>query len=109
MEPDQPSTIRDVTALDILCYRYHHGTNLGSVYVLERWLFPSRFPEEAKGTSELAAVEAWVQKAGVDVTKAKFENAWESAVSDADIEWLKHEAKCESFLPVSNIKCHLPC
>ncbi|KAF2676106.1 glycoside hydrolase family 5 protein [Lentithecium fluviatile CBS 122367] len=101
MDQDQPSTIQDATALDILRYRYHHGTNLGSIYVLERWLFPSRFPENAGGTSELEAVKAWVDKIGIDATKVKFEEAWENALSDADIGWLKNEAKCTTVrLPI---------
>lgn len=95
MSQDESCTIHDPTALDLLRYRYHHGTNLGSVYVLERWLFPSRFPEEAKGSSELEAVKAWVQTIGEDATKAKFEEAWVYAVSDDDIEWLKNEARCK--------------
>jgi hypothetical protein len=97
MDQDQPSAIQDATALDLLRYRYHHGTNLGSIYVLERWLFPSRFPKGAEGTSELEAVKAWVDEIGLDATKRKFEEAWGSAVSDEDIEWLKNEARCECF------------
>ena len=79
---DFKSTIQDPSALDILRYRYHHATNLGSVYVLERWLSPSRFPTGSKGSSELEAVKAWVASVGVDETKKLFEAAWESAVLD---------------------------
>jgi hypothetical protein len=93
--PDLASSIEDPTALDILRYRYHHGANLGSVYVLERWIFPSRFPEEAQGSSELEAVKAWVEKVGAITTKALFEKAWADAVSDEDIRWLIEDAKCE--------------
>ncbi|KAF2249054.1 glycoside hydrolase family 5 protein [Trematosphaeria pertusa] len=101
MDQDQPSTIREPSALDILRYRYHHGTNLGSVYVLERWLFPSRFPDGASGSSELAAVTAWVERIGVEATKAKFEEAWSNAVTDEDIQWLTNEAKCTTIrLPI---------
>ena len=81
-ESDLKSTIEDASALDILRYRYHHATNLGSVYVLERWLSPSRFPTGSKGTSEFEAVNAWVAKIGVDETKKLFEAAWEGAVLD---------------------------
>lgn len=95
MQQDQPSSIQDPTSLDILRYRYHHGTNLGSIYVLERWLFPSRFPQETKGSSELEAVKAWVEKVGVEAAKKQFEKAWETAISDQDIDWLKNEAKCK--------------
>ena len=57
MALDDPSNIREPSAIDILRYRYHHGTNLGSVYVIEKWLSASRFPENASGTSELEAGE----------------------------------------------------
>lgn len=98
MSGDQPSTIQEPTGLDMLRYRYHHGANLGSVYVLERWLFPSRFPSGTTGSSELAAVQAWVDKIGVDATKKKFEDAWAAAVSEDDIQWLANDAKCRLFL-----------
>src|SRR5947209_5131206 len=75
---DQPSTIGPVTPLDIIRYRYHHGTNLGSVYVLERWLRNSMFPPNASGSSELEAVKAWVERIGVDATRQKFEAFWQS-------------------------------
>ncbi|KAF1958415.1 glycoside hydrolase [Byssothecium circinans] len=98
---DLPSTIQDPTALDILRYRYHHGTNLGSIYVLERWLFPSRFPKKSQGTSELEAVKAWVHEIGEGPTKAMFEKAWAEVVTDQDIKWLKEEAKCTTVrLPI---------
>ena len=51
--PVPPASIQD-----ILRYRYHHGTNLGSIYVLEKWLHGSMFDNEAAGDSELDAVTA---------------------------------------------------
>lgn len=96
-----PNHIRDPTPLDILRYRYHHGTNLGSVYVIERWLTPSRFPDDAEGSSELAAVKAWVDRIGITATQRKFEDYWASALSDDDIRWLVEEAKCTTVrLPI---------
>ncbi|KAJ4350800.1 Glucan 1,3-beta-glucosidase 3 [Ascochyta clinopodiicola] len=93
--------INDPTALDVLRYRYHHGTNLGSVYVIERWLQPSRFPEGAEGSSELAAVKAWVDREGIDCARQKFEQHWSSVVTDAAIGWLVKEAKCTTIrLPI---------
>jgi aryl-phospho-beta-D-glucosidase BglC (GH1 family) len=95
------SNIRDPTPLDIIRYRYHHGTNLGSVYVIERWLQPSRFPDGAEGSSELAAVKAWVDKIGMEATQRKFEDCWASAVSEDDIQWLVNKAKCTTVrLPI---------
>lgn len=95
----QPSTLQAPTATDVYRYRYHHGTNLGSIFVLEKWLSPSMF--RCDGDSELDAVQASIQTAGVQVTREKWESHWESALSDADLEWLCHEAKCTSIrLPI---------
>ncbi|RMZ66539.1 glycoside hydrolase family 5 [Pyrenophora seminiperda CCB06] len=99
--PGQQQAISDPTTLDILRYRYHHGTNLGSVYVIERWLQPSRFLEGAQGSSELAAVRAWVDKIGIAGTKQKFEEHWANIVTDNAIGWLKNVAKCTTVrLPI---------
>ncbi|KAF2183237.1 glycoside hydrolase family 5 protein [Zopfia rhizophila CBS 207.26] len=101
MEQDQPSTISTPTALEILRYRYHHGSNLGSIYVLERWLHPSMFPRDASGSSELEAVKAWVEQIGLDATRQKFEDHWANAASDSDLKWLSNEAKCTTIrLPI---------
>ncbi|KAF2786437.1 glycoside hydrolase family 5 protein [Melanomma pulvis-pyrius CBS 109.77] len=101
MEHDQPSTITEPTAIDILRYQYHHGTNLGSIYVLERWLYPSMFPDDASGSSELEAIKSWVGKIGIEATKQKFEEHWNNVVTDADIDWLRNEAKCTAIrLPI---------
>lgn len=53
---DASSTIRNPTVTDVLRYRYHHGTNLGTIFVLEQWLSPSMFV--SGGSSELDAVTA---------------------------------------------------
>lgn len=45
------------TAIDIFRYRYQHGTNLGSIFVLEKWLHPKMFEKDAQGSSELEAVK----------------------------------------------------
>ncbi|KAF3038361.1 Glucan 1,3-beta-glucosidase 3 [Didymella heteroderae] len=94
-------SITEPAELDILRYRYHHGTNLGSVYVIERWLQSSRFPEGAEGSSELAAVTAWVDREGIDGARQKFEQHWSSIVTDAAIGWLVNEARCTTIrLPI---------
>lgn len=54
------SEIRPPTQLDVLRYRYHHGANLGGIFVLEKWLYGSMFEPGAKGGSELDAVSAYV-------------------------------------------------
>lgn len=39
-----------------MIYRYQHGVNVGSVFVLERWL-GSMYEEDTNGSSELEAVK----------------------------------------------------
>jgi lysozyme family protein len=46
------------TAADVFNYRYHHGTNLGSIFVLEKWLSYTMYVDGASGESELDAVRA---------------------------------------------------
>jgi hypothetical protein len=92
------SSVDPPTSAEVLRYRYHYGVNLGAVYVLEKWLFSSAFPPNSPDghSSELEAVKAWIEKAGVDATKAEFEDRWASCVSDADFHWLLNEAHCWS-------------
>lgn len=98
---NQPSTIQPPTPDDIFRYRYHHGANLGSIFVLEKWLSGSMFPESAKGESELDAVTASVKEKGVDETRRIWENHWRSAVSEQDWDWFKNQARGTSIrLPV---------
>jgi hypothetical protein len=55
MNPPAPTTE------DIFRYRYQHGTNLGSIFVLEKWLHRSMHEKGSSGSSELSAVTqyAW--------------------------------------------------
>jgi len=95
------STIAPPTPIDVLRYRYHHGANLGSIFVLERWLFGSMFPADSPGGSELDAVTTSVKTFGLKATQDKWENHWRNAVTDADFEWLAREARCTSLrLPI---------
>jgi hypothetical protein len=69
--------------------------------VIERWIHPSRFPEGAEGSSELAAVKAWVDKIGLVATQRKYEDYWANAITDDDIKWLVEKAKCTTIrLPI---------
>ncbi|KAK4990187.1 Glucan 1,3-beta-glucosidase 3 [Elasticomyces elasticus] len=97
---DQPSTIQQPSASDILRYRYHHGTNVGSVFVLEQWLTPHMYPDGSQ-SAELAAVTSTIKQMGIDGAQAKFENHWNTYVSDADLDWLANTAHCTSIrLPI---------
>lgn len=100
-QPDRPSSIQPPNPADVDRYRYHHGTNLGSVFILERWLTGSMFPEGSSGSSELAAAEAWLKAEGEDAARQRFERHWREYVSDGDLDWLRDHAKCTSVrLPI---------
>nr|POE56219.1 glucan 1,3-beta-glucosidase 3 [Quercus suber] len=93
--------IQSVSSADVLRYRYHHGANLGSIFVLEKWLTGSMFVAGAKGTSELAAVQAAVAAEGMDGARARFERHWREYVSDADLDWLRDVGRCTTVrLPI---------
>lgn len=95
LDQPQSSTIRAPTPADVIRYRYHHGTNVGSVFILEKWLTPHMFPESAEGSAERAAVKASVKELGMDGAREKFEHFWATYLSDSDIDWLRDVAKCE--------------
>ena len=97
------SIVPEVTPSDVLRYRYHHGVNLGSIFVLERWLTPSMFPPKAaaRQTSELEAARLWIQSIGLPAARARFEAHWAAALSDADLDWLVGTAHVTSIrLPI---------
>ncbi|TVY46202.1 putative glycosyl hydrolase [Lachnellula occidentalis] len=100
-QPNQPVDLGPPAPNDVLRYRYHHGTNLGSIFVLEKWLHGSMFPASSKGGSELDAATASLSELGLDATRSKFEAHWANAVSDSDFSWLVNEARCTSIrLPI---------
>ncbi|KAH8662850.1 glycoside hydrolase superfamily [Tricladium varicosporioides] len=89
------------TPNDVFRYRYHLGTNLGSIFVLERWLSGSMFLPSASGDSELDAVTAFVRERGVDEARRRWEQYYRDAVTDGDFDWLVNVARCTSIrLPV---------
>ena len=96
-----PSSIGPPTVTDLLRYRYHNGTNLGSIFVLEKWLHGSMFPKGCSGGSELNAVSTTLQQSGLEATRQKFESHWRNALGDQDLQWLVNVAKCTSIrLPI---------
>jgi aryl-phospho-beta-D-glucosidase BglC (GH1 family) len=98
---DEASTLQPPAPIDIIRYRYHHGTNLGSIFVLERWLHGSMFPASSAGGSEYDAISASLKEMGVDATREKWETHWRNAITDSEFEWLAREAKCTSIrLPI---------
>lgn len=90
---EKPSVAQPPSVSDVFRYRYQHGTNLGSIFVLEKWLTPGMYIEGSE-SAELAAVEGDVKRSGKDSTREKFEKHWETYVSDADLDWLVMSAHC---------------
>ncbi|KAF1810882.1 glycoside hydrolase [Eremomyces bilateralis CBS 781.70] len=89
------------TAEDCFRYRYQYGTNLGSIFVLEKWLSGSMFPEGAEGTAELAAATAQLKQKGLSGAVQAFENHWRTALIDEDLDWLANVAHCATIrLPI---------
>ncbi|CZR53769.1 related to Putative glucan 1,3-beta-glucosidase [Phialocephala subalpina] len=86
---------------DIFRYRYQHGTNLGSIFVLERWLSGSMYVDGINGDSELDAVNANLNTYGPDATRSKWEAHWNNALSNDDLTWLVNTAHCNMIrLPI---------
>ena len=83
-----------VSETDIYRYRYHHGVNLGSCFVLEKWITPSMYLPSAD-TSELAAVKAAIAKDGISHTRTQWQQHWATLLTDADLDWLSNTAHCE--------------
>lgn len=88
------------TTLDVLRYRYSHGTNLGSIFVLEQWLTPHLYPENAPGSAELAAASASIAESGLDAARQEFEKHWNEYVSDDDLDWLVSAGTTSVRLPI---------
>ncbi|KAJ9608450.1 Glucan 1,3-beta-glucosidase 3 [Cladophialophora chaetospira] len=89
------------TSADVLRYRYQHGTNLGSIFILEQWLFGSLYDQGVTGSSELDAINASINTRGLEATRQKWEAHWNSALTDSDLDWLVKSARCNSIrLPV---------
>jgi len=90
---DQPASLQEPSPLDVLRYRYQHGTNLGSIFVLEKWLTGSMY-QDGSDSAELAAVTGNIKAMGLDAARQKFENHWETYISDSDLDWLAGQAHC---------------
>ena len=54
---DEHDTTQPITELDILRYRYHHGVNLGGVFVLEKFFAPDMFDGCEKDSENEAVMQ----------------------------------------------------
>ena len=84
---------------DVFRYRQHFGANLGSVFVLEKWMSPDMFDNGAD-KAELSAVAASVKRIGLKATRKRWEAHWDAAITDEDLDWLANTAHGkENFSP----------
>lgn len=74
--------------------RKNFGVNIGSCFVLEKWIFHQLFEDQAG--CELEAVAKMVEKKGKDETKKCFEDFWKGFLDDNDWKWL-HEHNVTSI------------
>ncbi|KAG7007505.1 hypothetical protein G7Y79_00009g026140 [Physcia stellaris] len=94
-------TLDPPSATEILRYRYQYGVNLGSIFVLERWLSPDMFDDSCTGDSELDAVQASIRVHGLEATRQKWEQHWTSALTDKAINFIADRARCNAVrLPI---------
>ncbi|KAI5954283.1 EXG3 [Candida jiufengensis] len=94
LTPGQPPNTKQIYQS-----RLNYGVNFGSSFVLEKWIFSDLF-SETQGDTELDAVSSLVQKNGIDDTRSKFENHWNSYVNDDDWKWLVDNQVTSIRLPI---------
>ncbi|GEQ67254.1 hypothetical protein JCM33374_g918 [Metschnikowia sp. JCM 33374] len=66
--------------------RYNFGVNFGGVFVREKWIYHSTFPEDTE--NELDAVAKSAQE-NRDEARKTLEKHWKGYARDEDWEWLK--------------------
>jgi aryl-phospho-beta-D-glucosidase BglC (GH1 family) len=92
-----PPQIQPLGARDVIKYRQQHGVNLGSWFVLERWITPTPFAGAATpGQSDLDVAKG-------SEAKRRLEEHWSSWITDDDWKWIKEHGYNSVRLPVSRI------
>ncbi|KAF2456010.1 glycoside hydrolase superfamily [Lineolata rhizophorae] len=105
--PDGVDATAPVSAEDFHRYRWGQGGNFGAVFVLEKWMAGSMFPDAGDGqTSELEAARIWTDREGLEGARVRFERHWRDMVKDERIEYLVNTARCTLVrLPVGFWTC----
>ena len=85
---------------DVFRYRHQRGVNLGSWFVLERWITSKPFAGAvAPGQSDLDVARG-------KNAKANLEQLWDSWIGDEDWRWIKEKGYNSVRLPVSSLCRH---
>ena len=78
--------------------RQNYGTNIGSCFVIERFMFHDIFPGGAN--NELEAVSQWTRELGPDRTREKFEQHWNNFMNEDDWRWLESHEVTSVRIPI---------
>ncbi|WEJ94289.1 Glucan 1,3-beta-glucosidase 3 [Yamadazyma tenuis] len=78
--------------------RQNYGVNLGACFVLEKWIYHGLFIDDT--AVELEATKKSVKKLGKDDTRKKFEDHWNSFMSDSDWDWLESHQVTSVRIPL---------
>lgn len=75
--------------------RFNYGVNLGSLFVLEDWIFDAAL--DKGGDSEFEGVSAQVKETSVDEAAKKLQNHYREYIDRIDWDWLRKEAGVTAF------------
>ncbi|KAL6946387.1 hypothetical protein ACO0RG_000538 [Hanseniaspora osmophila] len=82
--------------------RAFHGVNFGGLFLLEKWLYPSMFPDETNGTEyEFDAIAAIASKKGVSEAVKMLEDHYAKFLNNNnEYEWLEQHGIDSVRIPV---------
>ncbi|ODQ63883.1 glycoside hydrolase [Nadsonia fulvescens var. elongata DSM 6958] len=79
--------------------RFNHGPNLGSLFVLEKWISDDCFPENSPDMSELDAAKAAFKAQGVAASEL-WKNHYTNFIGDNDFKWLRDQGVNAVRVPI---------
>ncbi|KAK9470728.1 glycoside hydrolase superfamily [Dipodascopsis tothii] len=69
--------------------RKFYGTNLGSWFVLEKWMAPSMYSDKCASEAEIDAVKCAIEELGVDGAREKWNKHYAEFIGPADWDWMR--------------------
>ncbi|AAS50670.1 ABL101Cp [Eremothecium gossypii ATCC 10895] len=78
--------------------RHNHGVNLGSLFVLEKWIFESMF--QCGGETEHAGIRKMMDAIGYEATAERLRKHYENYMAHIDWDWLQSIGVTAVRLPV---------
>ncbi|CDO55712.1 hypothetical protein DV113_005143 [Geotrichum candidum] len=94
----------DFTTREFFQSRLNRGVNIGSWFVLEKWITPSMFPDDGDDsrTTELDSVQIAVDhySGDIEAVRGRFEEHWREWITDDDWSWLKEVGVTSIRVPI---------